>query len=64
MNKTKKIISLLSGLGEDITVRDATRVKLNNGSTRIDLTLSLLLYVTSSIIVCTKCVHRQKRRFQ
>ena len=40
VSKTKKLINLLAGLGEDVTIRDANEVLLKSGGTRIDIQIS------------------------
>ncbi len=40
MNKTKKLLNLLAGLGEDITIRDVSQVRIKSHRTRIDITIN------------------------
>lgn len=51
VNKTKKIISLLSGLGEDISARNVTEVKLPKGRSCIELTVEHVSHTLS----CPEC---------
>ena len=51
MNKTKKLLRLLAGLGEEVTVRDVTEVRLDDGCVRIDITVDHGIYIRP----CDKC---------
>ena len=39
MNKTRKLLRLLAGLGEEVTVRDVVEVHMDDGYTHIDITV-------------------------
>ena len=39
MNKTRKLLRLLAGLGEEVTMRDVVEVHMDDGYTHIDITV-------------------------
>ena len=51
MNKTRKLLRLLAGLGEEVTVRDVVEVHMDDGYTHIDITVDH----KSHIRPCDKC---------